>query len=102
LESQGDSPIDFDSLLLATRLTPPLESIAHAVQIIPNPNHGEFRFVLHAGLAQDVIHISILSADGRTCKRLETHRNQELEVDAHNLPRGLYLLRVEAQGRQWV
>jgi Secretion system C-terminal sorting domain len=99
---QGGSPIDFDSLLLATSLAPPLESIAHAVQVIPNPNQGEFRIVLQAGLAQDVTHISILSADGRTCKRLDTQRNQELDVDAHDLPRGLYLLRVEAQDRQWL
>jgi Secretion system C-terminal sorting domain len=98
---QGGRRMDFDSLLLATRLAPPLESIAHAVQVIPNPNQGEFRITLHEDLARDAIRITILSADGRTCKRLETHGNQELEVDAHDLPRGFYLVRVEAQGRQW-
>ena len=60
------------------------------------------RMVRDSHLAQDVTHISILSADGRTCKRLDTQRNQELDVDAHDLPRGLYLLRVEAQDRQWL
>jgi hypothetical protein len=98
---QGGSAMDFDSLLLATSLAPPQASIAHAVQVIPNPNQGEFRVTLHEDLAQDAVRITILSADGRTLKRLDAHGSRELEVDAHDLPRGLYLLRVEAQGRQW-
>lgn len=95
---QGGSPIDFDSLLLATRLAPPLESIAHAVQVIPNPAHGAFQLHLSAELAHAPVRIHMYAPDGRVVKSLPADGGSVVDIDVQGLPPGIYLVVVQAEG----
>ncbi len=75
------------------------------IQIIPNPNHGEFKLRLDitSEFSDQDIHLKLMDTLGRLVhyQRMNGHGTIEKEVQVSQLPSGKYLLLIE-QGKQQI